>query len=173
MPTPETLTGRPLAAYERDKFRRHDMTEEEKADITGDAQRRFEVQLFIVHPTLDPGEISRILGLKGHFSHRVGDRRRTPKRLLSGTYPDSRWRHCIPCTVTGQHFASEVIGFVERLEAHKEFLANVTSTGGKASLIICFLGDGYFGDELPPATLAKLADLGLALAVECFTVPQS
>jgi len=148
------------------------MTDQE-VDITGDAQRRFDVQLFIVHPTLDPDEISRILGLEAHFSHRVGDRRRTPKQLLSGTYPDTRWRHCIRYTVTEQHFAAEVIGFVERLEAHKEFFANVTSTGGKASVIIWFLGDGYFGDELPPATLAKLAGLGLALAVECFTVPQS
>jgi hypothetical protein len=149
------------------------MTGEKKADIIGDAQRRFDVQLFIVHPTLDPDEISRILGLEAHFSHRVGDRRRTPKQLLSGTYRDTRWRHCIRYTVTEQHFATEVIGFVERLDAHKEFLAKVTSTGGTASIIVCFLGDGYFGDELPPATLAKLADLGLALAVECFMVPQS
>jgi hypothetical protein len=149
------------------------MTEEEQADVTGDAQRRFAVELFIVHPTLDPGEISRILGLEAHFSHRVGDRRKTPKRLLAGNYADTRWRHCIRHTVTTQHFAAEVIGFVERLEAHKEFLADVRSTGGKASVVIAFLGDGYFGDELPPATLAKLTDLGLALAVECFTVPQS
>ncbi len=149
------------------------MTEEETADITSDA-RRFEVQLFIVHPTLDPSEISRLLGLEAHFSHRVGDRRRTPKqRLLTGIYPDTRWRHCIRYTVAEQHFASEVIKFVERLEAHKEFLANVSSKGGKASIIICFLGDGYFSDELPPETLAKLADLGLGLAVECFMVPQS
>ena len=148
------------------------MTEAEP-DSRGDAQRHFEVQLFIVHPTLDPGEISRILGLEAHFSHRVGDRRRTPKRLLSGTYSDTRWRHCTRYTVAEQHFASNVIGFVERLEAHKDFLANLTSTGGKASITVCFLGDGYFGDELRPATLAKLADLGLALAVECFAAPQS
>ncbi|WP_136623820.1 hypothetical protein [Bradyrhizobium centrolobii] len=63
--------------------------------------------------------------------------------------------------------------FVDRLEPHKAFFASLTSTGGRASIIIQFFGDGYLGDELPVATLAKLVDLGVALAIECFADPQS
>jgi len=70
-------------------------------------------------------------------------------------------------------FAAEVVGFVEKLEAHKEFLANITASGGRASVIIQFLGDGYLADVIPTATLAKLVDLGLALGIECFVDPQS
>lgn len=150
------------------------MSEQNVADATGTTPRRFDVELFIVHPSLDPVEISGALGLEEHFSHRVGDQRKTPKgTLLSGVYPDTRWRHCIRRAVTEQWFACEVVGLVARLEAHKEFLANVRATGGSASVIIQFLGDGYLADVIPPATLAKLAELGLALGIECFTEPQS
>lgn len=150
------------------------MTEQNVADATGTAPRRFDVELFIVHPSLDPVDISQALGMEGHFSRRVGDQRKTPKgTLLSGVYPDTRWRHCIRRAVTEYLFAFEVVGLVERLEAHKEFLANVRATDGRASVVIQFLGDGYLADEIPLGTLAKLAALGLDLGMECFVEPQS
>jgi hypothetical protein len=136
--------------------------------------RRFDVARFIVHPTLDPADIGTALGLEAHFAHRVGDRRKTPKGdLLSGNYPDTRWRHCVRHSVTDQWYAAEVTRLVDSLELHKAFFANLKSTGGRASVVVQFLGDGYFGDEIPSATLAKLAELELALAIECFVVPQS
>jgi hypothetical protein len=149
------------------------MTEQSTTDATG-TLIRFDVDLFIKHPSLDPLDISRALGMEGHFSHRVGDQRKTPKgTLLSGVYPDTRWRHCIRHAVTGHLFVAEVVDLVARLEPHKEFFANVRATGGSASIIIQFLGDGYLADEIPSATLAKLAELGMALGIECFTEPQS
>jgi len=58
------------------------------------APKRFDVELFIVHPTIDPAELTRTLGLEAHFVHCVGDQRKTPKgTLLPGTYSDTRWRH--------------------------------------------------------------------------------
>lgn len=150
------------------------MTEQNVTEATGATTRRFDIVLFIVHPSFDPVEISRALRLEAHFSHRVGDQRKTPKGgLLSGVYPDTRWRHRIRRTVTEQWFTAEVVGFVEKLATRKEFLAEVRATGGNASVIIQFLGDGYFADVIAPTTLAKLADLGLGLAIECFTEPQS
>ena len=82
-------------------------------------------------------------------------------------------RHCVRCTVVDQWYAAEVTRFVDRLEPHKTFFANHKSTGGAAQLIIQFFSDGYLGDELPVATLAKLVDLELVLAIECFADPQS
>jgi Domain of unknown function (DUF4279) len=138
-------------------------------DAVGDTARRFDVELFIVHPTLDPADISTALGMDAHFAHRVGDRRKTPKgNLLSGNYSDTRWRHCVQCTVRDQWYAAEVTRMIDRLEPHKAFFANLKSTGGTASIVIQFLGDGYFEDEIPTATLAKLVDLELALQIECF-----
>jgi hypothetical protein len=150
------------------------MTEHNMTDVMAPTPRHFDVELSIVHPLLDPADISRALGLEGHVSHRVGDQRKTPKgTLLSGVYPGTRWRHSIRHTATEQWFASEIVSFVARLEPHKEFFTNLRQTGGSATVIIQFLGDGYLGDELFPSTLAKLGELGLSLGIECFVDPQS
>lgn len=151
------------------------MTQQKPSDFEeGGTPRRFDVELFIVHPTLNPAEISAALGLEAHRAHRVGDRRKTPKgTLLPGNYPDTRWRHCVRCSVTDQWYAAEVTRLVNSLEPHKAFFANLKSTGGRASVIIQFLGDGYLADEIPHVTLVKLVDLELALAIECYVDPQS
>lgn len=143
-------------------------------ELEGGSRRRFDLALFIVHPSLDPADISAALGLQAHFEHRSGEPRRTPKvTLLSGTYPDTRWRHSVTHSVEDQWFANRLAELVDRLMAKKAFLAALISTGGKATVIVQFLGDGYFGDEISVETLSKLVELRLGLSVECFTVPQS
>jgi hypothetical protein len=146
------------------------LTQQDPIDsAAGDAPRRFHVELFVVHPTFDPAYVSAELGLEAHFAHRVGDSRKTPKgRLLQGDYWDTRWRHCVECSTTDQFYAAEVTRFVDRLEPHKAFFASLKSTGGTACVVIQFFGDGYFSDEIPHSTLAKLVELELALAVECY-----
>lgn len=137
--------------------------------------RRFGVALFIVHPTMDPADITAALGLEPTIVHPVGGEHRTPKgTVLPGRYRDTRWRHSIRHETRGQHFAGAVAALLDRLSPQKAFLAELRATGGRATLIIAFLGDdGHFGDVLPLATLAKLTDLQLDLGVEVYTVPQS
>ena len=135
--------------------------------------QRFELALFVVHPTLDPAEITAALGLEAHTVHRVGEPRRTLKGThLSGTYKDTRWRHTVRYSVEHQWFAGPLAKLVDRLVVRKAFLAALNSTGGTATVIVQFLGDGYFGDEIPVETLVKLVELGLGLGIECFSVPQ-
>ena len=134
------------------------------------ALRRFDVELFIVHPTLDPAEISAALGLEAQGVHRVGDRRRTLKgTLLEGNYPDTRWRHSVRYEARAQHFRDKVAALVDELTPHRAFLADLRATGGRATVIVQFL-DGYFGDAIPAETLAKLADLQLELGIESYEV---
>lgn len=137
--------------------------------------QRFVVALFIVHPTMDPADITAALGLEPTIVHPIGGERRTPKgTVLPGHYGDTRWRHGIRRETRGQYFAGDVAALLDRLSPHKTFLAELRATGGRATLIVQFLGDdGYFGDVLPLATLAKLIDLQLELGLEVFTVPQS
>ncbi len=40
-------------------------------------------------------------------------------------------------------------------------------------VIVQFLGDGYFSDNVPLGTLSKMAELQLDFGIECFSVPQS
>jgi hypothetical protein len=78
-----------------------------------------------------------------------------------------------PMHCQNQWYAAEVTRLVDRLGPHRAFFADLKSTGGTACVVIQFLGDGYFGDEIPRATLAKLVDLELGLGIECFVDPQS
>jgi Domain of unknown function (DUF4279) len=149
------------------------MEHHDDRDMKDGLRRRFDVELFIVHPTMDPIEISTALGLEGSIVHRVGDRKTTPDGLpLVGSYPDTRWRHSVRYEVRDQFFAPKVKDLVDRLAPHREFIRGIRTTGGKAVLIVQFLGDAYFGDEIAADTLAKMADLQLDCGVECFATPQ-
>jgi hypothetical protein len=145
-----------------------------KVDSDEDLPRRLDVEVFIVHPSMTPAQITTALGLEGHKAHRVGDHRKTLKGTpLQGEYADTRWRHCIRYELREQWFADKVALLVDRLVPHKEFLGHVRATGGKASVIVQFLGDGYFGDAVRLDTLKKMAELQLDFEIECFSVPQS
>ena len=148
------------------------MKQNDETDVGATTSKRFDVELLIVHPTLDPAEISNALGLDANFSHRVGDQRKTPKgTLLSGTYQDTRWRYSRRHETPDQWFADKIAELIDRMEPHKAFLRELRSTGGKTSLILQFLGDGYFGDKIPQAILARLIDLELDFSIECFCAP--
>ena len=148
------------------------MTEQTPSE-SDEGLRRFDVELFIVHPTLDPADITAELGLEPAGSHRVGDPRQTPRKaLLPGKYRDTHWRHCVELELRNQWFAEEVTKLVDRLLPHKAFLRNIRATGGKAQIIVQFF-DAYYGDEISRETLAKLVDLELDLGIECFSDSRS
>jgi hypothetical protein len=145
-----------------------------KVDFDEGPPRRIDVELFIIHPTMVPADISAALGLEARVAHRVGDQRKTPKGTpLEGQYRDTRWRHCVRYELRDQWFADKIALLVDRLMPHKEFLGRVRAAGGTASLIVQFLGDGYHGDSVPVDTLKKLVELQLDFDIECFSVPQS
>ncbi|QEN90937.1 DUF4279 domain-containing protein [Labrys sp. KNU-23] len=136
--------------------------------------QRFDVQLFIVHPSIEPDEITAAIGLEPTRQHPAGKPRVTPKGTsLPGVYPDTRWRYSERHHVEEQWFASSVEELVDRLLPHKSFLLGLRESGGETCVIVQFLGDGYFGDEVPLRTLAKLVELGLDFGIEVFDVPQN
>jgi hypothetical protein len=149
------------------------LKEHDKTDAETNTSKRFDVELLIVHPTLDPVEIGTALGLGAKFAHRVGDQRKTPKgTALSGRYQDTRWRYSRCHETSDQWFAGKIAELIDCIEPNKAFLKELRSTGGKACLILQLLGDGYFGDKIPQSMLARLIDLELDFGIESFTVPQ-
>ncbi|SEO02209.1 hypothetical protein [Bradyrhizobium sp. OK095] len=144
----------------------------ENASANAGEPKVVDVELFIVHPTLSPAEISAALGLEGR-GHRVGDPRITPKgRPLEGTYQDTRWRHSTRCELTDQWFVDKIVALIEILTPHKQFLRHVRATGGEAQIIVQFLS-GYLSDTVPIDTLSAIVDLHLDFGIEVFNVPQS
>jgi hypothetical protein len=150
------------------------VSDNQDADIDEGSSRRVDVELFIVHPTISPAEITAALSMEAHFAHRVGDPRQTPKgTALEGRYPDTRWRHSIRYTLTDQWFARKITTLVDSLAPQKAYLHHLRATGGSAQIIVQFLGDGYLGDSVPLSTLATMAELQLDFGIECFAVPQT
>jgi hypothetical protein len=144
------------------------LNEHDETDAEASTSKRFDVELFIVHPTMDPAEISTALGLDTKSAHRVGDPRKTAKGTpLSGTYQDTRWRYSRRYETPDQWFSGKIAELIDRIGLHNAFLKELRSTGGRACLILQFLGDGYFGDEVPQAILARLVDLELDFGIEC------
>ncbi|MBI2740178.1 MAG: DUF4279 domain-containing protein [Rhodospirillales bacterium] len=136
--------------------------------------KRFDIDLFIIHPTLDPASIGKTLGLDAKVVHRVGDQRRAPSgRLLEGTYRDTRWRHRRHFKTSGQHFGDKIVDLLADIEPSKAFLHELRSTGGSACVVVHLLGDGYLGDKVSYDTLKKLIDLKLDFGIECYAEPQS
>jgi hypothetical protein len=141
--------------------------------ILAPSAKQFEVELFIVHPTLRPSEITASIGLRPKITHRVGDRRKTPKRtMLKGTYPDTRWRYSRRYRTKHQLFASKVDELIGRLTKRKAFLRKLRATGGRACVIIQLLSTGYFGDEIPVRTLKNMAEFDLDFGIESYAIPQ-
>jgi len=139
-----------------------------------ESRQRFVLALFIIHPSVDPDDITAALGLQPTIVHRFGAPRKTPYgHRLPGKYPDTRWRHRIRCYTDDQHFSEQLSAFVDRLRHKKDYFTYITSTGGHVEIILQFLGDGYYGDALSRETLANMAELGVKFGIECFDVPQN
>jgi hypothetical protein len=133
------------------------------------SSRRFDVELFVSHPTLSADDISSMLGLEAHFAHSVGESIITSKRVdFPSVYHDTRWRHSTRCVIEDQWFGVHVKNFVEKLRSRREALLKLKASGGRAELIIQFFSDGYLGDTIAHDTLLALVDLGLDIGIECF-----
>jgi hypothetical protein len=75
--------------------------------------------------------------------------------------------------VDDQWFADELARFVESLRPRGEALARLQAGGGMTALVVQFIGDGHFGDEIGRDTLAAIVDLGLSLEIECFAMSRN
>ncbi|MDQ6432971.1 DUF4279 domain-containing protein [Mesorhizobium sp. LHD-90] len=136
--------------------------------------KRFQIDLFIVHPSIDPEELDANLQIEGHFRHKAGDQRYTPLGTpLDGTFPDTRWRHTVRFETGTNRFADQLTSFVDVMDRHRDYFAQLVKTGGSLCVILSFLGDGHFGDAIPKTTLAKISDLGVDLGIQVFTERQN
>jgi hypothetical protein len=136
--------------------------------------RRFDLSLFIVHPTLKSTDLTAEIGLQPHYAHSIGEPRATPAGTpLSGKHKDTRWRYGIRHEVEGSLFAVALNDFVKELSLSGPFFEQIKTTGGQSQLIVSFLGDGHYGDTLPAATLASIVGLHLDFGIEVFSSRQA
>lgn len=129
---------------------------------------RYTISLRVRHPSLTAQAIRAALSLEPGGAWSVGAPRFTPRGApLEGHYRESYCWFPIDDGVDG--LPAALADAAERLEPQREALREIRATGGHAEFFVgWFLHGGNSGDTLDPALLARLADLGLALALDLY-----
>jgi hypothetical protein len=122
------------------------------------------VNLRIWHPTLDPDNVTRTLGLAPEVSWRAGEPRKTPKGTpLQGVRTEGYWTSD-PFSYgwrqsTDAQLEDALEELVSFLEPYREFLREL-SREGAVRIWASTHSNRNFAVELPPNMLGRLASLG-------------
>jgi Domain of unknown function (DUF4279) len=131
----------------------------------------FTMSLRIRHPSVEPAEITRILGLEPQHTWRAGDTRRDASGdQLGGSYRESYWIARLMAepelSSSGVGVETELTRTVAHLRKSFEFLQGLRAEGGEVELLVSLFARQDFRLELEPDSLAVLARLGVTVALE-------
>ena len=131
----------------------------------------FTVSLRVRHPSIDPGEITRALGLEPQHGWKAGDARRTAQgQRLEGAYHETYW--------TGE-FSEHTMGLLGvmtteavllqvavQLRRSQQFLSRLQKEGATIELFVEVFGGNEFTFSLSPQLLSMLARCGVSVALQ-------
>jgi len=151
----------------------------------------FQLSLRIRHPSLDPAEISRQLGLDPEHSFRAGDPRLSRSGLApASVHAESYWLGALSAVdwPADRGFAAEPLVKIARerlgsattrnlgwaltltaarfLRVHGEFLRQIRAQGGQASLLVTISTAEASSFSLSPELSRVFSELGVALEFE-------
>jgi hypothetical protein len=122
----------------------------------------------IIHPSINPDEISTQLVLLPRTSGRVGDSRKTPNGdPLKGKNESTYWTYPISCQESNG-LADILESFTDDLEIHRDFLLNLYATGGRLEYFVGWFSGTNSGEEFKHGLLRKLADLHINLSLDVY-----
>jgi hypothetical protein len=131
----------------------------------------FTMALRIRHPSIEPAEITRTLGIEPQHTWRAGEVRRGPEgQVLEGLYRESYWTGRLmdePQLSADQvSVESVVLRTLAQLRKSFQFLAGLNADGGVVELHVSIFARNDFRLEFLPESLALLGRLGLSFAFE-------
>lgn len=138
----------------------------------------FTMSLRIRHPSVEPAEITRTLGLEPQHTWRAGESRRDPAgEALEGSYRESYWlaRLMPEPALSSQHVGveSEMTRALAQLRKSFAFLQGLTADGGVVELLVTIFAREDFRLEFAADSLVVLGRLGATVAVEVKPHPTS
>ncbi len=140
------------------------------------SEYEFTISLRIRHPSIEPHTITRTLGIEPQHTWKVGDARRSPGgEALEGNYRESYWMaRLMPepeLSSDRSSVESVLLQTLAHLRRSQAFLEQLVSEGGIAELHISLFARENFRLDLAIESLATLARLGLAVALEVHPQP--
>ncbi|HEV7608355.1 MAG TPA: DUF4279 domain-containing protein [Steroidobacteraceae bacterium] len=136
----------------------------------------FTISLRVRHPSVDPVEITRTLGIEPLHTWRVGEPRVGPAgEPLDGVYRESYWMARLmdePELSSGLvSVESVLLRTLAQLRRSLQFLAELNSDGGVAEVHVSIFARGDFRLDFLAESLALLGKLGLALTLDVQPAP--
>lgn len=137
----------------------------------------FMMSLRIRHPGIDPGEITRALGIDPQHTWNVGDQRRDAMGVeLVGVHRDSYWMGQLmmkPELARDRvDVESEILRTIGTLRRSFDFLERLKNEGGSAELHVNLYAREDFRLEFLPESLSLLGRMGLSIALDIKPSPQ-
>lgn len=135
------------------------------------SEYEFTLSLRIRHPSVEPAEITRNLGIEPQHTWRAGDPRRDAAGSeLNGTYRESYWMGRLmakPELAADQvGVESEVLRTLALLRRAFGYFVTLKADGGVAELHVSIFARSDFSLEFLPESLSLLGRLGLTVAIE-------
>jgi len=149
--------------------------------LTEDAAYRFihalpsyrcRASLRIIHPTIDPREITLANGLTPRFSCQVGKLRVSPKgRPLEGIWESSNWVAELAageppaCTLS-----AALTNALEQVSSRGDFFHRMRSEGAKVEFYVGWhFYRGNTGEAFDSVLLGRMAELGIQLSLDVYS----
>lgn len=130
--------------------------------------RSFEVSLSVIHPDIDPTEISTALELAPGRATRAGAARTTPNgNALTGLYKFSCWTHRFDVKEASE-LGVVLKDLVQRLQKHQQFFHRVVREGGSIELFCGVFASGNWDEILSYSLMGKLAALQVDLRLDVY-----
>jgi hypothetical protein len=140
------------------------------------SEYEFTISLRMRHPSIDPSQITRTLGIEPQHTWKVGDSRRgAAGGSLQGVYRESYWMARLmeepQLSSTKVSVESVLLQTLAHLRRSQSFLEHLDGEGGVAELHVSLFAREDFRLDLSAQTLALLGRLGLAVAVDVHPQP--
>ena len=130
--------------------------------------RSFKVSLSVIHPDIDPTEISEALELAPERATRAGAPRTTPSgNALTGVYKFSCWMHRFDVKEASE-LGVVLENLVQRLQKHRQFFHRVVREGGSVELFCGVFASGNWDEILSHSLMGKLAALQVDLRLDVY-----
>jgi Domain of unknown function (DUF4279) len=138
----------------------------------------FTMSLRIRHPSADPAQITRALGIEPQHTWCVGDARRDATgSALEGSYRESYWHARLmaePALAAGHvGVESEMTHALAQLRKSFAFLQALKAEGGDVELLVSIFARSDFRLEFVSDSLELLGRLGVTVAFEVKPQPGS
>jgi Domain of unknown function (DUF4279) len=135
------------------------------------SEYEFTMSLRIRHPSVEPAQITRSLGVEPEHTWRVGEPRRDAAgRPLGGVHRESYWmgRLMAAPELGSSHVGLESVMMrtLAQLRRSFDFLEELKADGAVAELHVSIFARQDFRLEFLPETLALLGRLGLTIALD-------